>query len=864
MLELRIVAEKTPMMRQYESLKAEHPGCVLLFRMGDFYECFLDDARLVSRVLGITLTARGKDENRTAMAGIPYHALAQYLPKLIRAGHKVAIAEQTEEPQSGKLVERKVVKVITAGTVMDENTLAEDDNNHIASVISIKGRSGISWGLAYADVSTGAFFAGEFAGMHRLPEALMHELFRVRPSEVLIHRDDERSQIVSERFPVTLLDEMYTCSHAEAERTLKEQFSVTSLKGFGIEQQTAGVIAAALLVKYMADTQKTRLEHLTSVRQIQHSEWMLLDQSTIRNLELVYPLRSDGRMDQTLYGILNHCLTPMGQRMLRQHILRPLISRDAIMERLDCVELFVGNAHLRTEVRSHLAEIPDLERVLGRIGTGGANARDLIYLATGLEHAASTARLLSAAKTPPGLKADTARLETLEKNVVSLIRRAVVEDPPVTVTEGNIIARGFSAELDTLKQAEREGKEFIRNLQKQEIENTGITSLKVKFNKVFGYYIEVSKSNLDKVPAHYVRKQTLVNAERFITDELKHWEEQVLGAEEKSAALEYRLFEELRAGVSAHIREIQEVGSEIARIDVASGLAEVAALNNYVKPDLREEGETVISGGRHPVVERFAGTDFIRNDTFFNDDERIHLITGPNMSGKSTYIRQVALIVLLAQTGSYVPADSAQVVIADRVFTRVGASDNLASGESTFMVEMNETANILNNATVRSLLILDEVGRGTSTYDGIAIARAIVEHLARIVPARTLFATHYHELTELESLESCIVNYNVQVREHNGTILFMRKIERGATDKSYGIHVAEIAGLPRSITERAYQLLSDLESQREKPADHPQQLSFGQLPSVSHIEDALRSIDTDSMTPLDALKTLHDLRSELE
>lgn len=866
----------TPMMEQYNKIKKQYKDCILLFRLGDFYEGFHDDAKQMSKVLGIALTGRGKGETRHDMAGIPYHALKQYLPKLVKAGLKVAIAEQMEEAQQGKIVERDVVRVITAGTLMEEDILDSDNNNYIASIYLVKkGRVNL-WGLSYADVSTGEFKVAEYTvnsgTVEEIPNQLITEYFRVRPSESLIPRAiSDRFNDVFPNQGVTVLDDSEFL-FSESKRILQENMKVASLKGFGIEDLIAGVSAAGALYSYLLSTQKTELNHINQISQLNSDSYMLLDQATIRNLELIYPL-SYSKEKHTFFDSINECRTPMGQRLLRQWILRPLIKENNINNRLNSVSELVTNTSLNQDLISALANITDMERVLGRVATRSGNARDMVFLKDSLESSLQVFRTVKASENEILAKHTLGSdlLQDIEENVVDLINKSIKDEPAATITEGNIIKPGFNSDLDEIKEMEINGKAFIKKLQEEEIKKTGITSLKVKFNKVFGYYLEVSKSNIDKVPEHYIRKQTLVNAERYITDELKTWEDRILGAEDKAAQLEYKLFEEIRTKVLKYIDLIQKIIAFIAEVDVLSSFAKIAYERNYVKPDISEDlDNSLIINGRHPVVEQSGMDDFIPNDSQFNNDNmQVIILTGPNMSGKSTYIRQNALIFLMAQIGSFVPAQTAKLSIVDRIFTRVGASDNLAGGESTFMVEMNETANILNNATEKSLLILDEVGRGTSTYDGVAIAWAIVEHIASQIKAKTLFATHYHELMQLEGKYENVKNFNVDVKEVNGKVLFMRKIIQGGTDQSYGIHVAEIAGVPKKIINRANQILSTLEKEQKdmsKSTASLDQLSFGsvqpqlQIKKDDKLRDQIKELDIDLITPLDALNKLKELK----
>ncbi|MFQ5492688.1 MAG: DNA mismatch repair protein MutS [Candidatus Dojkabacteria bacterium] len=868
----------TPMEEQFNRLKQQHPDTILLFRLGDFYEGFDEDARRLSRVLGITLTGRGKDENRRPMAGIPYHALNQYLPKLVKAGLKVAIAEQMEDAKPGKLVEREIVKIITAGTVMDEESLTSSENNYVAALELSSIKSHFIWGLSYADLSTGEFHTGEYiSNSSEVSTDLLTELFRMKPAEILLLKKNiSDNQLPLSDFNITYLEPEQKVGVNEARRVLTALMGVSNLKGYGLEELTTGLSAAAMLVNYLKETQKTTLEHVRSLGIINKKDFMLLDQTTIRALELLFPIQPDAGLKQTLYGTLNNCKTPMGQRMLRNWILHPLINAELIIERLDNVEAFVSNRELAHKVATKLDGIMDLERIIARLGTKNVNARDLLFIKEGITNALKAldaiygSRLRSLQK----FKIAETITEVLKQKVAGSIVDAIKPDPGITITEGNIIRREHDKQLDKIKSEEEEGKQYIKDLQKQEIRRTGISSLKVKFNKVFGYYIEVSKSNIDKVPENYIRKQTLVNAERYITDKLKHWEGIVLGAEEKAAALEFEIFTKLRDDLIGYIPQMQKLSRVIAEVDVINNFARLADEYSYVKPGILSDPkqQTTIKNSRHPVVERTMPERFIANDLAFDfNTQQLIILTGPNMSGKSTYIRQAALLFIMAQIGCFVPADEAKIVIADRIFTRVGAADNLAGGESTFMVEMNETANILNNATERSLLILDEVGRGTSTFDGVAIAWAIVEHIGSRVHARTLFATHYHELISLEEQYNSIRNYNVAVKEDGEQIIFLHKIIEGATDQSYGIHVAQIAGIPESVISRSRKLLRLLEEDQlseilgeKSKFINVDQLSFGEIRYDDKLRSQIKELDLNSLTPIEALNKLQQLQAQLK
>jgi len=873
----------TPMMQQYNKLKKQFSDCILLFRLGDFYEGFNDDAKILSKVLGITLTGRGKTENRIPMAGIPYHALQKYLPKLIKAGHKVAIGEQMEDAVQGQLVERDVTKVITAGTILDENILEESSNNYLAAVYKYKYKKHFVWAISYADISTGEFKVFEHLSNNEdLPREIITELFRIKPVELITPRFlyNQVKRIYKKNIQVV---EDIEFSLTESTRILETELNVTSLKGFGIDKMTAGIISAGALYRYLLDTQRTKLNHITKIAILSNKEYMILDQSTITNLELIYPIQMlEG--GKTLFEVLNKCATPMGQRTLKNWILRPLVNVQKILRRQSIVQDFIDDTKTQSEITTLLSEIPDLERVLARVGTRSANARDFLYLKSGVDDSLKILKIINKLQfsSVERLKVSDKLIEKLQINVVNLLNNAILEDPAITITEGNIIKANFDVNLSKIKEEELKGKEYIKRLQETEIKATGITSLKVRFNKVFGYYIEVSKSNIDKVPESYIRKQTLVNAERYITEDLKKWEDKVLGAESKAAELEYKIFERIRNELLNSISDIQKIITIIAEIDVLTNFAYISKRYKYVKPEvIEDEIITEIIDGRHPVVESIITEEFIPNDLQFKEDtQETIILTGPNMSGKSTFIRQNALIFLMAQIGCFVPATRAKIGVVDRIFTRVGASDNLATGESTFMVEMNETANILNNATNKSLLILDEVGRGTSTYDGVAIAWAVVEYIANHLNARTLFATHYHELIGLEDRYQNIKNFNVEVREIDDKVLFMRKIIEGGTDKSYGIHVAEIAGLPEKVISRASEILIGLEEEQDNQILVKQknqstqklrlagvesmatQLTFGVIEKDDGLKKELDKLDIDLLTPLDALVKLKQLKDK--
>ncbi len=878
------------MMRQYLDLKKLHKEEILFFRLGDFYEMFFEDAKTASRVLSLTLTSRDAGKaGKVPMAGIPFHASENYIARLVKAGHSVAICEQTEDPELAKgLVKREIVRVITPGTVLTGNLLDEKSNNYLVCLLNGNDRLG----MAVADVTTGEFKACELKGATRFSLAV-NELTKFSPSEVLLPQG-----YPSTGEPALLLKvlngarisrlEDWKFSGPEAQGALFDHFGVSSLDGFGLTGQDHAVRAAGAILVYLKETTHSVLSHIGSISTYSVGEGLVLDAATQRNLEVLKSMRDESK-EGTLLAAMDETVTAMGGRLLRQWLVAPLTSVEEIRKRQDAVEEWLSRREERESARETFREVADLERLSGRVGCGAANARDLVALRT-------TLRVLPRARGM--LKGFKARLvkERLEgwddlKEVEELLSRSIVDEPPLALREGGLIREGYHAELDTLKKGALEGKGWIAGLEEKEKKRTGISSLKVRFTSVFGYYIEVSKANLDKVPADYHRKQTLVNAERFITPELKEMEGKVLGAQEKADKLEYRLFEEIRLQVAKELPRLQRMARALAELDVFACLAAVAERGRFVRPDVNDSQELVILDGRHPVLDRIMASDqFVPNDTHLAEDvTRIMVLTGPNMAGKSTYIRQVALLTLMAQAGSYVPAREMRLGVVDRIFSRVGASDALTQGQSTFMVEMVETANILNHATPKSLLILDEVGRGTSTFDGLSIAWAVVEHLAVKLPARTLFATHYHELTKLALTFQNVKNYNIAVREWNDQILFLRKIVEGGTDKSYGIQVARLAGVPKVVVERAKKILAELEASRSwivkqvegeaeaVPAPQaaegvaaasvgqdPGQLSFFAGMGDHPVLAELRELDLDGLTPLQALNILGEWKKKIE
>lgn len=871
-------AKLSPMMERYKVVKAEHPGAILLFRMGDFYELFYEDAQNASRVLGLTLTSRDKSsENPVPMAGFPYHQLDGYLQKLIQAGFRAAICDQVEDPKKAKgLVRREVTRVVTPGTLTDDQMLDPRQSNFLACVAPSKN----SVGLAWLELSTGRFQLTELE-----PSQLQDELARIRPAECLIPesaaQDGQlRMRQPDPQSPVLTTRPDWCFSRDEAQRLLNEHFGTKTLEGFDIDDSPA-VTAAGVLLDYVRETQRTALPHISRLEPWRRTRHMMIDEATRRSLELAQTLR-DGRRDFTLLGVMDETCTPMGSRLLAEWLSSPLMDIEQITQRQDAIEELISQLSLRDDIRELLKQTYDLQRLTSRIATGRCSPRDLVCLARTLEQL-------------PRLRAKLAerrskRLQTLEQRIElcpeahTSITAAIVDEPPVNVTDGGVIRPGFNSELDEFRDLMRGGRQWMAAYQAKEIERTGISSLKIGFNKVFGYYLEVTAANRDRVPAEYIRKQTLKNQERFITPELKEYEDKVLRAEDRAKALEQELFAELREQVATFVPLLLRTADSMAEIDVLAGLATLASNAGYCRPVLTADPVMEISEGRHPVLDRLlpAG-QFVPNDVRLGlngSDEsqraigRVQIITGPNMAGKSTYIRQAALISIMAQMGSFVPAKQARVGIADRVFARVGASDELARGQSTFMVEMTETARILNSATERSLVILDEIGRGTSTYDGISLAWAITEFLHDEIQCRTMFATHYHELTDLTTTLRHAANWNVAVQESNDDVVFLHRIVEGAAGRSYGIHVARIAGVPRQVTERATTILATLEEehlnsegrpkvpQRETSRQKRQQLSLFDFPEDPLLNE-IRNLQVDHLSPMQALQELYRLRKQL-
>ncbi|RLC81260.1 MAG: DNA mismatch repair protein MutS [Chloroflexi bacterium] len=849
-------ANLTPLRRQYLQIKRRYPDAILLFRLGDFYETFDEDAKIVSEVCNIVLTSRpvGKGQ-RVPLAGVPYHALETYLAKLIAAGYKVAICEQVSDKPIKGLMPREVVRVVTPGTVVEPGLLEEKRNNYLAAVVVEDKRAGI----AYVDITTGEFAATQLEADEIL-EAVREELERLSPAEILFDQDTPPGLPELGRHLTPF--EHWRFELGNARQALLEHFDVATLDGFGLEGKPLAVRAAGAIVQYLRETQKVALEQLRSLHTYSTSEFMTLDPATRRNLELAETIRGRARKGSLLW-VLDDTKTAMGGRLLYRWINQPLIKVEEINRRLDAVEAFYDNTALRTQIRELLRKVSDLERLTGRVGQSIATPRDLVGIRRSLE-AVSEIKALLETGAHPALQDLIERLDPLPE-VASLIAQSITDDPPATPGSGGVIRPGFSEELDKILEASRNAKQWIAQLEARERRRTGIKNLKVGYNKVFGYYIEVTKANLKAVPSDYIRKQTLVNAERFITPELKEYEALVLNAQERISELETRLFREICRKVAAESSRLLATARALAELDVYASLAEVAVRNGYVRPVVDESDEIHIIEGRHPVVELMLDEPFVPNDAHLTEDERILIITGPNMSGKSVYIRQVALIVLMAQMGSFVPAQEARIGVVDRIFTRIGAQDELTAGQSTFMVEMVETANILHHATPRSLLILDEIGRGTSTYDGISIAWAVVEYIHNHprLRARTLFATHYHELTELERFLPKVRNYNVAVAEEGGRVIFLHKVVPGGADRSYGIHVAQLAGLPKQVVYRAEEILQELEGNSREVSSRPRAVRARQLPlfSPTHpLVEELKALDVNSMTPLEALNKLYELQ----
>ena len=879
------MAEYTPMMQQYLKTKEEYKDCILFYRLGDFYEMFFEDAVIASKELELTLTGKNCGlEERAPMCGVPYHAVDGYLNKLVLKGYKVAICEQLEDPKYAKgIVKRDVTRIVTPGTNLNVQAMEENRNNYLMCIAYFTGKIGVS----IADVTTGDYYLTEVDDIRQLYD----EIIKYSPKEIIcndaftvsgIALDDLKNRLGITIYPL----EAHYFDEDLAKKVLLKHFKVSTLQGLGIQDFANGMLAAGALLAYLYDTQKTTLHHFTHLYPYLTSRYMLLDSSTRRNLELTETLREKQKKGSLLW-VLDKTKTAMGGRLLRSYIEQPLIEREEMEERLDAVEELSKNPVERDEIREYLNPIYDLERLLGKISYNTANPRDLIALCNSLKMLPPIKVITNGLKGKL-LQEIAEHIDGLE-DISALIEASIMEEPPITVREGGIIREGFDETIDSLRNAKTEGKSWLAKLEADDRERTGIKNLKIKYNKVFGYYFEVTNSYQNLVPEDYIRKQTLANAERYTTPQLKELEDKILNAEDKLVTLEYDKFCEIRDSIGAQIARIQMTAKEIAKLDVFASFSIVAEQNHYVRPALNEKGIIDIKEGRHPVVEKVIDHDlFIPNDTYLDNGKHcISVITGPNMAGKSTYMRQSALIVLMAQIGSFVPAKSANIGVVDRIFTRVGASDDLASGQSTFMVEMNEVANILRNATAKSLLILDEIGRGTSTFDGLSIAWAVIEYISntKILGAKTLFATHYHELTELEGKMGNVNNYCIAVKEKGDDIVFLRKIVKGGADKSYGSQVAKLAGVPEIVIDRAKEIITELsdndimeriqsievnvKNETKKPLKKLDEVDLEQISLFDTVKDEdiikeLMDIEVTTLTPLDALNTLYRLQNKLK
>ena len=880
------MAELTPMMKQYMETKSQYQDCILFYRLGDFYEMFFEDALTASRELEITLTGKNcGQEEKAPMCGVPYHAVEGYLNRLVAKGYKVAICEQVEDPKTTKgIVKREVVRIVTPGTNLDTQALDETKNDYIMCIVYIADKYGVS----VADISTGDYFVTEIPDSAKL----LDEIYRFSPSEIICNEAFYMSGVdmdgMKDRLGITIYSlESWYFDDEVCRKKLLEHFEVSSFAGLGLADYDCGIISAGALLQYLLETQKNSLSNLTHITPYAAGKFMMIDSSTRRNLELCETLREKQKRGSLLW-VLDKTKTAMGARTLRKYVEQPLIDKTEIIRRLDAVQELKEQAISREEIREYLSPVYDLERLITKIAYGSANPRDLTAFRSSLEMLPALLYILQEMKAEL-LKDLAVDLDPLE-DLCILVKKAIREDPPIAMKEGNIINDGYNEEVDKLRRAKSDGKDWLAKLENDEREKTGIKNLKIKYNKVFGYYLEVTNSYKEMVPEYYTRKQTLANAERYITPELKELEDMILGAEDKLYALEYELYSEVRDLIASQIERIQKTAKAVAALDAFASLALVAERNNYVRPKINEKGVIDIKEGRHPVVERMIPNEmFISNDTYLDDKKhRISIITGPNMAGKSTYMRQTALIALMAQIGSFVPAKSANIGLSDRIFTRVGASDDLASGQSTFMVEMTEVANILRNATSKSLLILDEIGRGTSTFDGLSIAWAVIEYISdsRLLGAKTLFATHYHELTELEGKIDNVNNYCIAVKEKGDDIVFLRKIVKGGADKSYGIQVAKLAGVPELVIGRAKEIVEELSDEditarvseiaskervvKKKPkvkkyddVDIAQMSLFDTVKDDDVLEE-LKNLDVGNMTPIDALNTIYRLQNKLK
>ncbi|RJP57394.1 MAG: DNA mismatch repair protein MutS [Ignavibacteriales bacterium] len=864
----------TPLMTQYYKIKEKNPDTILLFRVGDFFETFEEDAKLASKVLGITLTKRANGAaGEVPLAGFPHHAIDTYLPKLVRSGYRVAVCEQVEDPKFAKgIVRRDVVEVVTPGVALSDKLLDHKKNNYLLAIYL---KSDIV-GLSFCDISTGEFFAYE---VHQ--RELVNQFGLISPAEILISKKQKTIiepiiEKATNSVRVTKIDD-WIFNYDYANDILRDQFNTKTLKGFGIENLDAGLIAAGGVLNYLRDTQRANLTHINKIALYNPSDYMQLDYSTKRNLEITFTMQ-EGTREGSLISILDKTETAMGGRMLKKWISAPLRRLEPILQRQECVTEFFENKTLRKNLQNEFKEIGDLERLISRICTGRATPREIVHVKLSLKKIPLVKQLLDQAGSKT-IKAINEKLIDLE-NLIEKIETSINDEPPLSIVDGGVIRKGFSLELDELRDLSTNAKSWIANLQKTERERTGISSLKVSFNKVFGYYIEISNAHKDKIPDNYIRKQTLVNSERYITPDLKDYEDRVLNAQENILKLESTLFDQIRKEVALETERIQLNANLIAMLDCYLSFAECAEQYNYVKPTIYDSDELDIKNGRHPVVERILppGEKFTPNNCrLSNSDNQIIILTGPNMAGKSVYLRQVGLIVLLAQIGSYIPAKEAKIGLVDRIFTRVGASDNIAAGESTFLVEMQEAANILNHATDKSLILLDEIGRGTSTFDGISIAWAITEYIHENpnVSAKTLFATHYHELNEMASIFPRIKNYKVEVREYDDKVIFLHKVSQGGADHSYGIQVAQMAGLPEFVTKRAKEILFNLEDKELTPYEikkaklakfknHDEmQISMFEVKD-DKLRQEISNMQLEGLTPLDALNKLNELQKKIK
>ena len=875
------ISALSPMMQEYVKTKEEYHDCILLYRLGDFYEMFFEDALTASKELEITLT--GKDcglKERAPMCGVPFHSVETYINRLIEKGYKVAICEQVEDPKKAKgLVKREVVRIVTPGTTLDATSLDETKNNYLMSIVYIEDH----FGCAIADITTGDCFLTELDKAQKL----LDEINKFTPAEIICNESFLMSGVDTEdlknRLGICVFSqEPWYFDDELCRKTLKEHFQVNSLEGLGIGEFESGVLAAGALFLYLQETQKTALSHMATIRPYSAEKYMLIDSSSRRNLELVETLREKQKRGSLLW-VLDKTKTAMGARNLRSYVEQPLIDQEEIENRLSAIEELNEHPMLRDEIREYLQPIYDLERLISRISYKSANPRDMIAFASSLEMLPHIKQVLKEFSSPV-LRQLEEEMDSL-LDISGLIKQAIVDDPPLAQKDGGIIREGYHEDVDKFRRSRTDGKKWLSELEARERERTGIRTMKIKYNRVFGYSLEITNAFKDQVPDNYIRKQTLTNAERYITQELKELEDLILGAEDKLYALEYELFCHVRDKVGAEVVRIQQTAKAVAAIDVLASLALVAQRNNYVRPKINNSGVIDIKNGRHPVVEQMIENDmFIANDTYLdNQKKRISIITGPNMAGKSTYMRQTALIVLMAQIGSFVPAEKANIGIVDRIFTRVGASDDLASGQSTFMVEMTEVANILRNATSKSLLILDEIGRGTSTFDGLSIAWAVVEHISntKLCGAKTLFATHYHELTELEGKISGVNNYCIAVKEKGDDIVFLRKIVKGGADKSYGIQVAKLAGVPDTVIQRAKELVEelsdaditaavkDLTAPKKKQKIQYDQVDMAQMSLFDTVQDndiinEIKGLEIGNLTPMEALNILYNLQNKIK